>query len=91
MHREHVWHLIFGMPEARFGCHECCNANAFRDLDMTALLLVAVATAAAVNVSLVAFVADRLTPKTSTTATTTGRSVNLNDNRVGAATLKHAA
>ncbi|SFG99487.1 hypothetical protein [Methylobacterium gossipiicola] len=58
---------------------------------MTAFLIVSVAAAAAVNVSLVAFVADRLTPKTGTPADTTGRSVIVNDNLVGAASLKHAA
>lgn len=57
---------------------------------MTALLLASVALAGAVNVALVAFVADRLTPKTAT-PTATGHSVVVNDNLVGTASLKHAA
>ncbi|WP_245259472.1 hypothetical protein [Methylobacterium sp. 10] len=47
---------------------------------MTALILTAVAVAAAANVSLVAFVADRLTPTTGTSTVTAGELVLVNDN-----------
>jgi len=57
---------------------------------MTALLLASVALAGAVNVALVAFVADRLTPN-SATPVATGRSVVVNDTLMGTASLKHAA
>ncbi len=51
-----------------------------RNTDMTALILTAVAVAAAANVSLVAFVADRLTPTTGTSTVTAGELVLVNDN-----------
>ncbi|CAA2100192.1 hypothetical protein MBUL_00547 [Methylobacterium bullatum] len=54
--------------------------NAARNIDMTALILTAVAVAAAANISLVAFVADRLTPTTSTSTVTAGELVLVNDN-----------
>ncbi|WP_019905654.1 hypothetical protein [Methylobacterium sp. 77] len=55
---------------------------------MTALILAAVAVAGLANISLVAFVADRLTPK-STALVTAGELFLVNDNAPAA--LKQAA
>ncbi|MCJ2128315.1 hypothetical protein [Methylobacterium sp. E-045] len=54
---------------------------------MTALILTAVAVAAAANISLVAFVADRLTPTSSTSTVTAGELVLVNDNAPAAVKL----
>lgn len=58
-----------------------------RNTDMTALILTAVAVAAAANISLVAFVADRLTPTSSTSTVTAGELVLVNDNAPAAVKL----
>ncbi|GJE16087.1 hypothetical protein AIGOOFII_0789 [Methylobacterium marchantiae] len=62
---------------------------ASRTIDMTAFILAAIAVAAAANISLVAFVADRLTPTTSTSTVMAGELVLVNDN--APALLKLAA
>jgi hypothetical protein len=58
---------------------------------MTALLLASVAAAGATNVALVAFIADRLTPKSSASVITTGELAVVNDNAPAAAAVKLAA
>lgn len=58
---------------------------------MTALLLASVVAAGAANVALVAFVADRLTPKSSASVITAGELAVVNDNAPVVATVKLAA
>ena len=58
---------------------------------MTALLLASVVAAGALNVALVAFVADRLTPKSSASVITAGELAVVNDNAPVAAAAKLAA
>jgi hypothetical protein len=58
---------------------------------MTALLLASVAAAGATNVALVAFIADRLTPKSSASVITAGELAVVNDNAPAAAAVKLAA
>ena len=58
---------------------------------MTALLLASVVAAGAANIALVAFVADRLTPKSSASVITAGELAVVNDNTPAAATVKRAA
>lgn len=58
---------------------------------MTALLLASVALAGAANIALVAFVADRLSPKGSTSAISAGELAVVNDNAPAYAAVKRAA
>ena len=58
---------------------------------MTALLLASVVVAGAANIALVAFVADRLTPKCRASAITSGELAVVNDNTLASATAKLAA
>ena len=58
---------------------------------MTALLLASVVAAGAANVALVAFVADRLTPKSSNSFITAGELAVVNDNTPASAAVKLAA
>jgi hypothetical protein len=58
---------------------------------MTALLLASIAAAGATNVALVAFIADRLTPKSSASVITAGELAVVNDNAPAAAAVKLAA
>ncbi|MGU3358912.1 hypothetical protein ACLBWX_01120 [Methylobacterium sp. M6A4_1b] len=58
---------------------------------MTALLLASVVAAGAANVALVAFVADRLTPKSSASVITAGELAVVNDNGPVAVAAKLAA
>lgn len=58
---------------------------------MTALLLASVPLAGAVNVALVTFVADRLTPKSSVSVISAGELAVVNDNASVVAGAKRAA
>ena len=58
---------------------------------MTALLLASVVAAGAANIALVAFMADRLTPKSSASVTTAGELAVVNDNTPVSAAVKIAA
>jgi hypothetical protein len=58
---------------------------------MTALLLASVVAAAAANTALVAFVADRLSPKSSASVVTAGELAVVNDNSPASAAVKIAA
>lgn len=58
---------------------------------MTALLLAAVVAAGAANIALVAFVADRLTPKNNTSIITAGELTVVNDNASVVSAAKLAA
>ena len=58
---------------------------------MTALLLASVVAAGAANIALIAFVADRLTPKSSASVFTAGELAVVNDNTPAPATVKLAA
>lgn len=92
MQAQHIWQLIYGMPERGHLCHKCCNANASQEQPfMTALLLASVVAAGAANVALVAFVADRLTPKSVASVSTAGELAVVNDNIPAPATVKVAA
>ena len=58
---------------------------------MTALLLASVVAAGTANVALVAFVADRLSPKSSAAVITAGKLAVVNDNASASAPVKLAA
>ena len=58
---------------------------------MTALVLASVVAAGAANVALVAFVADRLTPKNAASIGTAGELAVVNDNTPAPAAVKVAA
>jgi uncharacterized protein YggU (UPF0235/DUF167 family) len=58
---------------------------------MTALLLASVAVAGAANIALVAFVADRLSPKSSAAVITAGELAVVNDNAPVSVAVKRAA
>jgi small ligand-binding sensory domain FIST len=59
-----IWHLV--CQSALFDVINGATQTPHGQLDMTALLLSALVAAVAANVALVPFVADRLSPKSST-------------------------
>lgn len=84
-----IWYLVYQCKA--FAVINAATQTPLGMPSMTALLLASVVAAGAANIALVAFVADRLTPKSNASVVTSGGLAVVNDNTPASATVKLAA